>query len=153
MQVMAGSSAQSNIFQALALLTAVNIFLSGCGQLNKLIGPSGDYCAPKSSARCAVPPPPSAPREVSATAGDGQVTVSWTMVTGESYNVYYGTEAGLAPSWSQSTNHGTKLIGASSPRSITGLTNGTKYFFIVTAVDNFGPEGDASLEASAVPAY
>jgi hypothetical protein len=89
-------------------------------------------------------PPPGAPTNIRASAGDNQVTVSWDAVTGAtSYNVYYGTATGV-------TTASTKVTGATSPDAISGLLNGTTYFFVVTAVNGNG-ESAVSFEASALP--
>jgi fibronectin type 3 domain-containing protein len=90
-------------------------------------------------------PPPAAPSLTSATAGNTQVTLVWDPVTGAtSYNVYRGTAAGVTKAT------GTKVAGVTSPYVATGLTNGTVYFFIVTAQSANG-EGAASNELSATP--
>ncbi len=87
-------------------------------------------------------PPPGAPTNIRASAGDNQVTVSWDAVAGAtSYNIYYGTTTGV-------TTASTKVTGATSPNAITGLLNGTTYFFVVTAV-NGNVESAVSFEASA----
>ncbi|MGZ8450364.1 MAG: fibronectin type III domain-containing protein, partial [Candidatus Deferrimicrobiaceae bacterium] len=89
-------------------------------------------------------PPPGAPTNIRASAGDNQVTVSWDNVAGAtSYNVYYGTATGV-------TTASTEVTGATSPNAITGLLNGTTYFFVVTAVNGNG-EGAVSFEVSAKP--
>jgi flagellar biosynthesis protein FliR len=86
------------------------------------------------------------PSGIQVTAGDGQVTVSWTAAAGAtSYNIYYSTAAGQ-----ETTASGVKLPNATSPQVITGLTNGTTYYFVVTAVNNSG-ESIVSSEKSATP--
>ena len=88
---------------------------------------------------------PATPTNVTVTAGDTQATVCWTAVTGAtSYNIYYGTAAGVT------TTSGSKMVNAATPQVITGLTNGTPYFFVVTAV-NAGGESGVSSEVSATP--
>jgi fibronectin type 3 domain-containing protein len=95
--------------------------------------------------KSAATPPPVKPTGVQVSAGDGQATVTWSAVTGAtSYNVYYGTAAGVTAAT------GTKLASATSPQVVTGLTNATGYFFVVTAV-NAGGESVVSSEASATP--
>ena len=90
-------------------------------------------------------PLPSAPTGVSATAGDTQNTVTWSAVTGAtSYNIYWSTTTGVT------TSNGTKITGATSPYTHTGLTNGTTYYYIVTAV-NLGGESAASSQVLAMP--
>jgi len=85
------------------------------------------------------------PTGVSAAAGDRQVTISWNTVTGAtSYNIYWSTTTGVT------TTNGTKIPGVTSPYTKTPLTNGTTYYYIVTAVNSYG-ESSASTEVSATP--
>jgi len=89
--------------------------------------------------------PPAAPTGVAATAGDGSASIVWSTVAGAtSYNIYYSTTAGVTK---VSENI---LRGVSSPHIVTGLTNGTTYYFVVTAV-NTADEGPVSSEVSATP--
>ncbi len=86
---------------------------------------------------------PEDPDDVKAIGGDGQVTISWEAVgNATSYNIYWSTTAKVT------TTSGTKIAGATSPYDHTGLATGTKYYYIVTAVNSAG-EGEASDEASA----
>jgi hypothetical protein len=86
------------------------------------------------------------PSGIQATAGDGQVTVGWTAAAGAtSYNVYYSTAAGQ-----ETTPSGVKFPNATSLQVITGLNNGTRYYFVVTAVNTSG-ESNTSSEVSAIP--
>ena len=89
--------------------------------------------------------PPAKPANLTAAAGDNQVVLNWPSVSGAAtYNVYYGTSPGV-------TKSSTKITGSvSAPRTVTGLTNGTPYFFAVSAV-NAGGESDLSVERSATP--
>ena len=92
--------------------------------------------------------PPPVPTGVTATAGDGQVQVSWSAVTAgdlAGYDVYRATDSG-GP-W-------TKVAGGTTSnlsRTVTGLTNGTAYWFAVTSVDTTGNESARSTAASATP--
>lgn len=96
-----------------------------------------------------VPPPaPTAPAGLTATGGTGQVTLNWTSVSNAtSYNVYFGTASGV-------TTSGTKIAGVSSPYVQTGLSAGTTYYYIVTAVNSAGesaPSAEASAATAAAP--
>jgi len=88
---------------------------------------------------------PSAPTGVSATAADSQVTISWSSVSGAtSYNIYWSTTSGVTKTT------GTKITNATSPYSHTGLTNGTTYYYVVTAVNGYG-ESSESIVTLSVP--
>jgi fibronectin type 3 domain-containing protein len=121
----------------MALLALSAALVSGCGSTGSISpGPT-----PNPS-----PTVPAAPTAVTATAGDGQVSVSWTASSGAaSYNVYYGTATGVTPA---SANKVAGVTAASA--MVTGLTDGTTYYFIVTAVDSTG-ESVASSQVSATP--
>jgi len=98
------------------------------------------------SATPAATPPPAAPGGVSATPGNAQATVIWSAVTGAtSYNLYWGTASGVTKAT------GTKIAGVTSPKDVTSLANGTKYYFVVTAVNANG-ESAESAEVFATPA-
>ena len=73
---------------------------------------------------------PQPPTGISATAGNGQATISWTAGTGAtSSSIRYGTTSGSYPS---------QFNSVSSPRTITGLTNGTTIYYQVGAVNGSG---------------
>ena len=92
---------------------------------------------------------PAAPTEVTATPGDGQVTIAWTSVPGaKSYNIYWSTNPDVT------TANGTKITGAPNPDIIKGLTNGTSYYYLVTAVNGKGESTAATpklLKSASVP--
>lgn len=91
------------------------------------------------------PSAPAAPTGVTATGGAGQVTISWTAVSNAtSYNLYWAATSGVTPT------NGTKIAGVTSPYVKTGLTAGTTYYFIVTAVNSAG-ESAAPAQVSATP--
>jgi len=92
---------------------------------------------------------PAAPTGVSATAGDGQVTISWSAVSGAtSYNIYWSTASGVSKAG------GTKITGATSPHVQASLANGTAYYYVVTAVTAVNSSGESmeSAQVAATPA-
>ena len=87
----------------------------------------------------------SPPTNVKATAGYSKVTISWDLVSNEdSYNIYYSTTSGV------DKTTGAKIAGVTSPYEVTGLTNGTTYYFVVTAENALG-ESDESSQVWAKP--
>lgn len=92
----------------------------------------------------------SAPSGLTTKRGNGQVTLDWLAVNGAtSYNVYYGTSPGVT------TATGTRIDGVRAPAVHLNLTNGTPYYYIVTAVtDTNGIFGEslASAESGTTPA-
>lgn len=88
---------------------------------------------------------PAVPTGLSASPGNGSVSLSWTAVSGAaSYDVYQSTSAGAEGSQPVKTG----ITGPSA--TIAGLSNGTTYYFTVAAV-NAGGTSAASAEASAAP--
>lgn len=104
---------------------------------------SGNYSPASSPATVTVtepPPIPDAPGGLTATAGDGQVELSWSVSTHASgYNVY---RDGVLV-------NGSPLAGTTY--TDTGVTNGTTYAYHVTAVNESG-ESAASTTVTATPA-
>lgn len=94
---------------------------------------------------------PSAPTNVSASAGEAKATISWKSISNAtSYNIYMAAQSGVTKSNYASLTGGAKITGATSPYAASGLTNGTTYYFVVTAVNSAG-ESSESSEASAAP--
>ncbi len=97
--------------------------------------------------------PPGAPTGLTATAGTGQVSLSWTPpannggVNITSYRVYRGTSSGTE---TLLTSGGCSGLGAVTSCTDTGLTAGQAYYYKVSAVNAIG-EGSQSNEASATP--
>jgi subtilase family serine protease len=88
----------------------------------------------------------SAPTGLTATAGAGQVSLKWTASSGAtSYNVYEGT----APNSENATAVKTGITATSTV--VTGLSDGTSYYFVVKAVGSGGTTSPASNEANAKP--
>jgi fibronectin type 3 domain-containing protein/PKD repeat protein len=101
----------------------------------------------KSGEASATPQPaaPAAPTNLSATAGVAQVSLTWNASSGAtSYNIYRSTTSG----GEGSTPFQTGISGTSYTN--TGLTNGTTYYYQVSAVNGGGQSGKSG-EASATP--
>jgi len=120
-----------NIFLLLTL--PLLLFLAGCGSVSSNGGGGGGGTQP-----------PAAPAGLQASPGNAQVTLTWNASTGAtSYNVKRST-----------TNGGpyTTIASPATPSyTNTGLTNGTPYYYVVTAVNSAGESGPSS-QATATPA-
>jgi len=98
---------------------------------------------------CGAPTVPGAPTGLTASAGNTQISLSWTApasnggsaITG--YNLYRSTSSGTETLY--------KNLGTSTSYTDTGLTNGQAYYYKVTAVNSAG-ESAKSNEATATPA-
>jgi choice-of-anchor B domain-containing protein len=89
-------------------------------------------------------PSPGATSGLAATAGNAQVSLTWTAASGATgYGVHRGTASGGPYTTIKSNIAGTSFTD-------TGLTNGTTYSYVVTATNAEG-EGVSSNEASATP--
>lgn len=98
------------------------------------------------SARPDVPLNLSTKLAINTTAGDTRNTITWNAATGASgYNIYWSTSSTV----SKST--GTKIAGVTTPYTHHGLTNGTPYYYVVTAYNATGGESVDSDVASATP--
>ena len=89
-------------------------------------------------------PPPGVPTGLTATAANLQVALAWNAITGAtSYNVKRATTTGGPYA----------KVGSSTVATYTetGLSNGTAYYYVVSAVNANGESGN-STEASATPA-
>ena len=87
--------------------------------------------------------PPATPTGLTANAGNQQVSLTWTASSGAtSYHVKRGTATG-GPYSTVASPTGTTYTDSS-------LTNGTGYFYVVSAVNANGESGNSS-EASATP--
>ena len=88
--------------------------------------------------------PPAAPTGLAATAGNAQVSLAWNASTGAtSYNVKRATTSG-GP-------YATIASPTTASFADTTVTNGTTYFYVVSAVNGSGESANSS-QASATPA-
>ena len=93
------------------------------------------------------PQAPGAPTSVTAAAGDTQATVSFVAPT------FAGIPAGITGYLATSSPGGLTASGASSPLTVTGLSNGTSYTFGVQATNSigYGPAGTSGSVSPAAP--
>ncbi len=87
---------------------------------------------------------PGSPTGVSATAGDTQVTVSWTAPASDGGSAITGYTVTSSPG-----SHTGYSPGAATTVTVTGFTNGTAYTFTVTATNAAGTSA-ASVASTAV---
>jgi PKD repeat protein len=120
-----------------------------------------DSASPPGTATSSVPisatpiagTPPGPPTGLTGSPGNGQVSLSWTApannggVAISGYRVYRGTTSGGE---TLVTTGGCSGLGAVTSCTDTGLTNGQKYYYEVSAVNALG-EGNKSTEATATP--
>ncbi len=93
--------------------------------------------------------PPSPPQNLQATAGDGQVTLTWQAPSDDggasitNYKIYRGTSSG-------GESYLTEVDGSTLSYTDTSVTNGQTYYYYVTAVNSAG-ESEESNEVSVTP--
>jgi lysophospholipase L1-like esterase len=88
---------------------------------------------------------PEAPQSVVSTGGNGQVSLSWGNVSGATeYHIYWSTTAGV------NKQNGTKISNVSSIYYHNGLTNGTTYYYVVTAANQYGESADSATVSAVI---
>ena len=94
---------------------------------------------------------PSAPANLSATAGNGQVVLDWddnSEADLMEYEIYRSTSASVQAISANQIN--TSQVSASQYTDTTAQ-NGTTYYYVATAADSHGNESSVSNEVSATP--
>ncbi len=114
--------------------SSISLAYSGAGTVTNTITPSSTSCSTAF---------PGAPTSVSASAGNAQATVSFTAPSqgGSPITSYTVT----------SSPGGLTASGASSPITVTGLSNGTAYSFTVIATNSSGAGGPSSASNAVTP--
>jgi fibronectin type 3 domain-containing protein len=94
-------------------------------------------------------PAPAIPQNLTAVTGDAEITLKWNRNTESDflrYRIYMDTVTSPLVKVDSTTGE-----IADTLKSITGLTNGTWYYFRITAVDSTGNESGYSNEVNAMP--
>ena len=95
-------------------------------------------------------PPPTG--GITAEAGDGQVTLTWTATAGVDYWLMYAASATAIDMKNPPGNHAWITSGLTSPYTLPGLTNGVTYSFAMDGRISGGPGGAQTPSVSATPA-
>ncbi|WP_455210348.1 Lcl domain-containing protein [Kaarinaea lacus] len=95
---------------------------------------------------------PPTPRNFSAQAGNGQITLYWDSHPQiERYNIYSATKPGVTADAYSRLPGSVTVRNITSPYVFRGLTNGTNYYFILTGETDASGESLATEEISATP--
>jgi Fibronectin type III domain len=91
-----------------------------------------------------------APPDLRATAGDSQVTLTWTPQPDVEYWLFYAQGTGVTTSnWA--SIGGRAVVNVSSPYVLSGLVNGTTYSFTINGRKKGGPGGPGAPTQVAAP--
>jgi hypothetical protein len=99
-----------------------------------------------------LPPPPA---YVTATAGDGQITLSWRPVNDADiggYLVYYGKKSGNYLGGGADNGLSPIDAGKMETLTISGLDNGSLYFFVVASYDNINGVAESGVFSKEIAA-
>ncbi len=135
---------QSCVWTSGPLTCTVNGISNGTPYTFSVTATNGVGTGPASSASTAVTPAavPGAPTGVSATAGDGVASVSFTAPVSDGGSAITGYTVTAYPG-------GATTSCSISPCTVTGLTDGTPYTFLVSAINAVGT-GPSSTPSTAV---
>ena len=95
---------------------------------------------------------PAAPTNVQVVNGDSSATVTWDMVPGVQYFIYWAPVTGITPDNCGATPTCLAAINVSSPYVLGNLTNGTTYSVAINGRTNGGPGGPSSTSIAFTPA-
>jgi hypothetical protein len=88
---------------------------------------------------------------ISAVAGDKQVALSWSANGAESYNIYMASQPGVTKANYATLADGAVHASTMDTYTVTNLTNGKTYYFVVTSINSFGESAESS-EMAVTPA-
>ncbi|MFB9279636.1 S-layer homology domain-containing protein [Cohnella cellulosilytica] len=132
-------------FTAVSDTSVIAVAPAGSGTVDITVMTPYGTSAPSAADRFTYVDTQTVPVLQSATAGDERVTLAWSSVPGATgYNIYKSTASG-----SYDAAHAT-VSGSVYGYDATGLTNGTTYFFVVSASVG-GNDSGYSNEVSATP--
>ena len=145
-----GSTLVGTVLGVTSMSANVTGLTNGTAYNFKIAAVNADGTGPQSTASNVVTPStvPGSPTGVTATAGNAQASVSWTAPTSNggsaitSYTIYVYNGATLIK---------TVTGVASSPTTVTGLTNGTSYDFAVAAVNINGTGAPSAVSNVVTP--
>lgn len=119
----------------LVLLAGLSLVLNACGG------------SEQASAEQAPAEPPDPPAALTAAADDGEVELSWLAPDDAEvshYGIHWGTDR-------NGLTENAQAAAAALTHLVTGLANGTEYFFAVSTIDVNGKTSDLSDIVSATP--
>lgn len=93
---------------------------------------------------------PAPPQRFQSQVEGGKVTLTWQQLPNIEYNLYMASEPGVTPLTVDRLNNGIVHEGVNSPFTLSGLQEGTTYYYVITAVNKKG-ESEPSIEISATP--
>ncbi len=138
--------ATSTTYTSTTSMSAVTPALSTTGILAvKLTNPDGQYATYNITVQSA----PTEPLNLTATAGNKQVTLNWTVPSsngGASITDYVIQHSTNGSTWTTFDDG----VSTSTSATVTGLTNGQQYYFRVAAVNSVG-QGPYTSNVTATP--
>ena len=139
-----GASTRSHVFTGLVNTDPYQFYVTAANAAGTSPASSIVSATPTAGTPPDTTPPP-VPTGLGATAGDGEVLLSWTAVTATDlagYRVYQGPSS--SGPWTDLTAAGPQTATA---KTVTGLIDGTTYFFTVASQDT---SSNISAKATAV---
>lgn len=91
------------------------------------------------------------PATISVAAGDGSAVVTFAAESGVDYWLFYAPSSSLDSTNFNTLPGGKVVINALSPQLVSGLQNGTTYYFTMNGRTNHGPGGSGTGLISATP--